>query len=143
MSAVNATNTYANSAIASLVKDAASSGTTTASQGSTPSSSSAPSASSTDPTDTVDLSDRAKNPDSKDTSKAKMDDRASLFDKLSGRTQTQTSGDTQWVAGAPYGNALISDADFTKELKGGGWNKRPTVSTRRVCHRKLAKLYGM
>ena len=141
MSTISATSTSANSAIASLIKDAASSGSALASQGSTSSSSGVSSASSSDPVDTVDLSDRAKqilarakseqaagdklnallqslkNPDSKDTtSKAQTDDGTSLFDKLSGRAQTQTSSDTQWVAGAPYGNASISDADFTKEL---------------------------
>lgn len=141
MNTINASSASANGAIASLIKDAGTSSATTAPEKSTSSSSRAPSASSTDPTDTVDLSDRAKqflarakseqlaadklntllqslqNQDGKDaTSKAKTDDGTSLFDKLSGRTQTQNSGDTQWVAGAPYGDASISDADFTKEL---------------------------
>jgi hypothetical protein len=140
MSTISATNTSANSAIASLIQDAASAGATAASQRSTLSSASAPLASSTDPTDTVDLSDRAKqflarakseqaaadklntllqslkNPDGKDiASKTKTGDGTSLFGKPSGRAQTQTSSDTQWVAGAPYGNASISDADFTKQ----------------------------
>jgi hypothetical protein len=143
MSTISAADTSANSAIASMIKGAASSGAATASQGNT-SSSSAPSASSTDPTDTVDLSDRAKeflarakseqlaadklntllqslkNPDGNDaTSKAEADEGTSLFDKLSGRAQTQTSSDTQWVAGAPYGDASISDADWTKKMKAG------------------------
>ena len=141
MSTISATNTSANSAVASLIKDAASSGSALASQGSTSLSASAFSASSSDPVDTVDISDRAKqilarakseqaaadklntllqslkSLDSKDTtSKAQTDDGTSLFDKLSGRAQSQTSSDTQWVAGAPYGNASISDADFTKGL---------------------------
>src|SRR5262245_48729901 len=118
MAAISATNTSANGAIASLIQDAASAGATAASQRSTSSSASAPSASSTD---TVDLSDRAKqflarakseqvaadklntllqslkNPDGKDiASKTKNGDGTSLFDKLSGPAQTQTSSDTQW-----------------------------------------------
>ena len=140
MSTIGATSASANSAVASLIKDASSSGATTASQGSA-SSSSAPSASSTDPADTVDLSDRAKqflarakseqlaadklntllqslkNPDGKDiASKAKIGDQTSLFDQLSGQLQQQTSN-TTWTAGSKYGDASISDAAFIDKSK--------------------------
>lgn len=142
MNTISATNTSANSAIASLIKDAASSGSALASQGSASSSSSAPSVSSADPTDTVDLSDRAKqilarakseqaaadklntllqslnNPEGKDaTSKPKSGDGTALFDKLSGRSQSQSSSDTQWVAGSKYGDPTISDAAFIDKYK--------------------------
>ena len=139
MSTISATNTSANTAIASLIKDAASSSAATASQGSTSSSSSAPSS---DPTDTVVLSDRAKQilaraksdqaaadklstllqslkkPDGKDaTSKAKSSDGSSLFDQLSGRAKSQTSSSTQWEAGSKYGDPTISDAAFVEKYK--------------------------
>jgi hypothetical protein len=142
MSTISAANTSANSALASLIKDAASSVSALASQGSTSSPSSAPSASSSDPVDTVDLSDRAKqilarvktdqlatdklsnllqslhDPDGKNAaSKPKSDDGTSLFDKLSGRTQPQTSSTTQWEAGSKYGDPTISDSDFLEKIK--------------------------
>jgi hypothetical protein len=141
MSTISATNTSANSAIASLIKDAASSGATTAAQGST-SSSGAPSASSTDPTDSVDLSDRAKqilarakseqlaadkldallqsitNPDGKNIeSKAKTSDQTSLFDQLTGSQTSSKSSATQWEAGSKYGDPTISDSDFLEKIK--------------------------
>jgi hypothetical protein len=72
----------------------------------------------------------ARDPGGKATApKANSGDGTSLFDKLSGRAQpqqtgdtpqtgdTQQTGNTQWVAGAPYGNAAISDADFTASIK--------------------------
>lgn len=141
MSTISATSTSANSAIASLIKDAASSGSALASQGSISSSASASSASSSDPVDTVDLSDRAKqilarakseqaagdklnallqslkNPDGTDiASKAKTGDQTSLFDQLSGKLQQQTSN-TTWTAGSKYGDASISDAAFIDKSK--------------------------
>jgi hypothetical protein len=140
---ISATSTSINSAIASLLGDTASSGAISASQKSPSSPSSAPSAVSGDPVDTVDLSDHAKqilaraksdqlaagklsdllqslqNPDSKNVaSTSQSDDGTSLFDRLRGRAPTQAGGDSPWVAGAPYGDAATSDADWTAKMKG-------------------------
>jgi hypothetical protein len=95
------------------------------------------------PTDIIDLSDRAKatlerakseyvaagklnaqlqamrDPDGKEPApEANSDDGTELFYLLSGRAKPQQAGDTQWIAGAPYGNAAITDADLTATLKG-------------------------
>jgi hypothetical protein len=144
MSAIAATNSSAADAVVSLLSNAASS-VTNAGTPAAKATTSDPAASSarSNPGDIVDLSDRAKatlarakteqfaadkltaqlqsarDPDGKNTApKTNSEDGSQLFDKLSGRSQPQQTGDTQWVAGAPYGDPSISDGDFTAELKG-------------------------
>ncbi|ABD87768.1 hypothetical protein [Rhodopseudomonas palustris] len=142
MTAISTSNTSANAAIASLIKDAASSGSPLASQRSSSSSPSASAAGAGNPVDIVDLSDHAKQilarakteqvaagklsdlvqslqrPGGKTaTAKPKSDDATSLFDKLSGRSQTQASSTTQWEAGSKYGDPTISDAGFIDKIK--------------------------
>jgi hypothetical protein len=117
MSAISATNSSANNAIASLLSNAASSAT----DAGTPATNAAPSGSSAsrDPADIVDLSDHvkatlarakteqvaadkltaqldgARDPDGKASApKANSGDGASLFDKLSGRAQPQQPGNS-------------------------------------------------
>jgi hypothetical protein len=142
MSTIASINSSATSAVASLLSDAASAATAGGSSASTATKSNqAASSASGDPVDIVDLSDHArqilartkteqvaagklsdlvqslKSPDGKNAaSKTKSNDTTSLFDKLSGRAQTQAGNDTQWVAGAPYGDASKSDTDFVKGI---------------------------
>jgi len=98
--------------------------------------------SSSEPKDSVDLSDHAKqvlarakseqsaadklsdlvqslqNSNGKSgASKTKPNDGPS-FDELSGGQDSSKSSDTQWVAGAPYGDASKSDAEFKKAIGG-------------------------
>jgi hypothetical protein len=142
MTAIAAANLPATNAATSLLNNAATTDAgTPVAKATTPSPAASPA--SRDPVDTVDLSDRAKatlarakseqaaadklaaqvaaisSLGSKDkATKSTSDDGAKLFDTLSGRAQSQQTGNTQWEAGAPYGDASISDADFTAELKG-------------------------
>jgi hypothetical protein len=143
MTTIATANPAAYSAVASLLSSSASDASDNSQIGQSSTSDQAASSSS-DPTDTVDLSDHAKatlarakseqaaadklqslvqslsgNDGKKsDASKAKSDDGSSLFDKLSGSQTSPKSSDTQWVAGAPYGDASKSDAEFTETMKG-------------------------
>jgi hypothetical protein len=143
MSAITTASSSTTSAVASLLSNSASSATADAGTSAKATATDPATSSSRDPVDTVDLSDRAKatlarakterfaagklaaqvaatnSPGGKDkVTKSTSDDGAKLFDTLSGRAQSQQTGNTQWEAGAPYGDASISDADFTAELKG-------------------------
>uniref|UniRef100_Q07S48 Uncharacterized protein n=1 Tax=Rhodopseudomonas palustris (strain BisA53) TaxID=316055 RepID=Q07S48_RHOP5 len=143
MNAIAAVNSSATSAVASLLSDAASAATAGGTSVATAKKSNqAGSSASRNPVDIVDLSDRAKqilararteqvaagklsdlvqslqSPDGKtNAAKPKSDDAASLFDKLSGRAQTQASSTTQWEAGSKYGDPTISDAEFIDTIK--------------------------
>lgn len=143
MSTIAAVNSSATSAVASLLRNAASAATVDGTSASaTTKSDQVASSASGNPVDIVDLSDRAKqilarakteqvaasklsdlvqslqSPEGKTSaSKAKSDDGTSLFDKLSGRTQTPTSGTTQWEAGSKYGDPTISDGAFIDKIK--------------------------
>jgi hypothetical protein len=143
MSAIAAVNSSATSAVASLLRNAASTATVDGtSTSATTKSDQVASSARGNPVDIVDLSDRAKqilarakteqvaasklsdlvqslqSPEGKTSaSKAKSDDGTSLFDKLSGRTQTPTSGTTQWEAGSKYGDPTISDGAFIDKIK--------------------------
>lgn len=141
MSAIAAVNSSATSAVASLLSNAASAATTGGTSAGAAKADQGTSSASGNPVDIVDLSDHAKqtlaraktehvaagklsdlvqslqssgskNP----ASKPKSDDGSSLFDKLT--AQPQTSDKTTWEAGSKYGDASISDADLTTELKG-------------------------
>ena len=143
MSTIAAANSSTANAAALRPNDAASPATNSSTPVTGASGSDAAGAAASRPTDLVDLSDRAKatlerakteyvaagklsaqlaaarDPDGKDPAPiADTDDGTALFYMLSGRAKPQQAGDTQWVAGAPYGNAAITDADLTAELEG-------------------------
>jgi hypothetical protein len=143
MSLITATNSSATNALASLLKNTATTATTDTS---TPAkaTTSDPTASqvSRDPVDTVDLSDRAKatlararteqvaadkltaqvaatkNLEGKGkATKVTSDGGSQLFDRLTGRAKPQQAGETKWEAGSKSGDASISDAEFTAKYK--------------------------
>ncbi len=48
---------------------------------------------------------------------ARTDDASKLFGALSGKSASQTTNSTNWEAGSKWGDASISDAAFTAEIK--------------------------
>lgn len=125
MGSISATGASTYNALASLLTPASStSDSPPQTAASTNSNAATPS---TDPIDTVDLSYRElsamlqslNGPDEKPTaSKPTSDNETSLFDKLSGRAQ-DSRNDTAWTAGSKWGDASISDAEFTPRHKAG------------------------